>query len=125
GEAPLPVLHGGHRALERGAGGVGGAAVLVAAPQASDTVLLVGAAGVDGRVDRPGHLVGLVAGVDRTRVEAGLVAVFLGHEPDSTTNRSRSSCVMPGGQEGAKMAVSELSLNDASPLATSQTRLTV
>ena len=71
-EAALALLERGDVALERGAGGVGGAAVLVAAAQAADAVLLVGAGRVDRRDHRPGRRVGLVAGVDRTRLEAGL-----------------------------------------------------
>ena len=76
-EAALPLLERGDAALEGGAGGVGGAAVLVAAAQPADAVLLVGAGRVDRRDHRSGHRVGLVAGVDRTRLEAGLVLVLL------------------------------------------------
>ena len=78
GEAALTHLDGGQRTLQRGAGGVGRAAVLVAAAQAADTVLLVGAGGVDGRDHRSGHLVRLVARVDRPRLETGLARVFVG-----------------------------------------------
>ena len=54
------------------------AGVLVAAAQPADAVLLVGAGRVDRRDHRAGRRVGLVAGVDRTRLEAGLLGVFAG-----------------------------------------------
>ena len=80
GKPALAVLHCRQGPLQRRPRRVGGAAVLIAAAQAPDTVLLVGAAGIDGRVDRPGHRVGFVASVDRTRVEPRLVGAFLGHD---------------------------------------------
>ena len=78
-EAALPLLERRERALERGAGRVGAAAVLVAAAQPADAVLLVGAGRVDGRDHRAGGRVGLVAGMDGAGLEAGLAAMVLGH----------------------------------------------
>ena len=86
-EAPLALLQRREGVLERGAGGVGGAAVLVAAAQPADAVLLVGRGREDGRDHRSGGRVGLVARVDRTRLEAGLLAVLLGHPASVTTDR--------------------------------------
>ena len=97
GEPALAVLDRRQGTLQRRTRGVGGAAVLVAAAQAADTVLLVGAAGVDGRVDRPGHRVGLVAGVDRTRLEPGLVGAFLGHDAEG-----RPAAVGPAQRNGRR-----------------------
>ena len=51
-EAALPLLQRRDVALERGAGGVAGTAVLIAAAHAADAVLLVGGRGVDGRDHR-------------------------------------------------------------------------
>ena len=65
--------------------GLARAAVLVAAAQAADAVLLVGRGRVDRRDHRAGRRVGLVAGVDRTRLEAGLVPVLLlAHRAEAT-----------------------------------------
>ena len=78
-EPALPLLQRREGVLQGGAGGVGGAAVLVAAAQPADAVLLVGRGREDGRDHRPGHRVRLPARVDRTRLEARLLAVLLGH----------------------------------------------
>ena len=71
-EAERPVLEGCDALLERGAGRVAAAGVLVAPTEPTDAVLLVGA----GREDRRDHgacrRVGLVACVDRPRLEAEL-----------------------------------------------------
>ena len=56
--------------LERGAGGVRGAAVLVAAAQATDAVLLVGAHLVDRGYHRSGRGVRVLPGKDGARGEA-------------------------------------------------------
>ena len=84
-EAPLALLERREGALEGGPGGVGGAAVLVAAAQPADAVLLVGRRRVDGRDHRSGRRVGLVARVDRTRLEARLLAMLLGHPASVST----------------------------------------
>ena len=81
-EAPLPLLECREGTLERGAGRVGGAAVLVATAEPPDAVLLVGAGRVDGRDHRAGGGVGLVAGVDGTGLEPGLAAMFLSHDSE-------------------------------------------
>ena len=79
GEASFALLQGGQVALERRAGRVGRAAVLVATAQPPDTVLLVGRGGVDGRDHRTRHRVGLVARMDRAGLETSLVRVLLRH----------------------------------------------
>ena len=84
-EAALALLQRRDVALEGGAGGVGRAAVLVAAAQPADAVLLVGRGRVDRRDHRAGHRVGLVAGMDGAGLETGLVPVLLlAHGADPT-----------------------------------------
>jgi hypothetical protein len=78
-EPALPFLQRRERALERGPRRVGAAAVLVAAAQPTDAVLLVGARRVDGRDHRAGGRVGLVAGMDGAGLEPGLAAMVLSH----------------------------------------------
>ena len=83
-EAALPVLDRRQRALERGAGRVGGAAVLVAAAQPAHAVLLVGRRREDRRDHRAGGRVRLVARMDGAGLEAGLVGMLLAHVADPT-----------------------------------------
>ena len=120
GEPLLAVLDGRQRALERRTRRVRGAAVLVAAAQAPDTVLLVGAAGVDGRDDRPGHRVGLVAGVDRTRLETGLVGAFLGHvasvDPARLRRRTAERPPLPRGGGRPSSSRQQADQRDRSPV---------
>ena len=87
-EPALPLLQRRDVALEGGAGRVGGAAVLVAAAQPADAVLLVGRGRVDRRDHRAGHRVGLVARMDGAGLEAGLVSVLLGHPTRLLRRRS-------------------------------------
>jgi hypothetical protein len=75
-EAALALLDRRQCALERRPRRVGGAAVFIAAPQASDTVLFVGRRREDRRDHRTRGGVRLIPGVDRAGVEAGLVAVL-------------------------------------------------
>ena len=71
--------------LQRGAGRVGRAAVLVAAAQPAHAVLLVGGGGVDRRDHRAGHRVGLVARVDGPGLESRLVPMLLFAHPGETS----------------------------------------
>ncbi len=73
GEPAAAALERGDALLERGAGRVGRPAVLVAAAEAADAVLLVGRDLVDRGHHRTGQGVGLLAGVDGARGEAVLV----------------------------------------------------
>ena len=78
-EPALPLLQGRDVALERSAGGVAGAAVLVAAAHPADTVLLVGGGGVDGRDHRAGHRRPARSRHGWRGSRSPIVAVFLGH----------------------------------------------
>ena len=79
-----PALERGQRGLQRGARGVGAAAVLVALAQPADAVLLVRRGRVDRDGHRPGARVGLLPGVDGQRVEAC--------HPSDATHRAPPSC---------------------------------
>src|SRR5690606_14155560 len=68
----VPALGAREGRLERGARRVRRARVLIAPTQAADAVLLVGRDLVDGRDHGPREGVGVLAGVDRARREAGL-----------------------------------------------------
>ena len=81
GQPAAAALQRGEALLQRGAGRVAAAAVLVAAAQPADAVLLVGRGLVDRRHDRTGRGVRLLAGMDRERLEL--------HGPDSTAARPR------------------------------------
>ena len=70
GEAAAAALQGGEVLLQGGTGRVRAAAVLVAAAQSADAVLLVRGHLVDGRYDRPGRRVGGLPRVDREGLEA-------------------------------------------------------
>ena len=80
--------------------GLARAAVLVAAAQPADAVLLVGAGRVDRRDHRAGRRVGLVAGVDRARLEAGLAAVLLGHASSYACEAGPGHASPPGTDRG-------------------------
>ena len=69
GQPAAAALERGQALLERGPRRVGAAAVLVAAAQPADAVLLVGRRLVDRRDHGAGERVGLLAGVDRERLE--------------------------------------------------------
>src|SRR6202034_1958115 len=69
------VLQRGQARLERGPRRFGGARVHVAAAGAAHAVLLIGRGLVDRRDDRPGDRVGVLAGVDRQRLEAKRLVV--------------------------------------------------
>ena len=68
-ETAAAALQGREVLLQGGPGRVGAAAVLVAAAQPADAVLLVGGDLVDRRDDRAGEGVGGVARVDREGLE--------------------------------------------------------
>ncbi len=77
GETAPAAVQGGEVLLQSGTGGIGAAAVLVAAAQPADTVLLVSGYLVDGRHHRAGGLVGLLACVDGERFEMLVALVAL------------------------------------------------
>ena len=76
-ERALAALERGELRLERGAGRVAGAAVLVAAAQPADAVLHERRGLVDRRDDRAGRRVELLAGVDGARGEAVAAVVIV------------------------------------------------
>jgi hypothetical protein len=71
--------------FQRGTGGVGGTAVLIAAAQPPDAVLLVGGDLIYRRDDRPRGGVGILASVNGKCVEAGHVVETV-HEREASTS---------------------------------------
>src|SRR5690606_21159414 len=103
-ETATAALQGGEVLLQGGPGGVGAAAVLVAAAQAADTVLLVGGDLVDRRDDRARQGVGGVARVDRERLEV-LTDVPVAHGPEGSARGGKMPIRAPrpaggGGEPG-------------------------
>ena len=92
GDAVLAAFERRDRALQALAGRVLGARVLVAAARAPDAVLAVRGGLVDGRRDGAGQLVGLLAGVDGERREAGVgrQPMVVGHGPIIARDRRGS-----------------------------------